>query len=185
MKKFVCITLVLLVIISFCSCKKNQSGITIEEFYENAIKQIDKDLLLNIEETNDGFSFQFSRDSSTNDISGEADKERNINLIIATRGDMNVGYFYNCTAEDVAYVLNHWGEITAKEVYKLSTAVFIMRLTDILNIFSHAETDSEKAEDLGLIFAARFSEQEINGWKILLTTNENEGSVTFTARFDN
>lgn len=186
MKKIVSITLVLLLIISLCSCKKKQSGITIENFYKNAIKQIDKDLMFNVKETIDGFSFQFTDDSSTKDIeySGKADKEKNINLITVKTNDINVKYFYNCTAAEVASILNNWSKLTAKNVYKLDAVLFLMNLTYILNVFSYAETEEEKEEDLTRLFAARFSEQEINGWKILITTNEKEGSVTFTAMFD-
>ncbi len=60
-----------------------------------------------------------------------------------------------------------------------------MNLQNILTVFSNAETKEARSVDFLSLFAARFSERDINGWKILITTNENENSVTFTAKFDN
>lgn len=193
MKKIVSITFVLLLIISLCSCKKKQSGITIENFYENAIKYIDDDLTPNINKTKDGFSFQFADDSSTGnavgdfeyEYSGKADKEKNINLIIVKVKNVNIEYFNNCTAEDIASIIPNYAEISPSEIYKIETAFLFMNLQNILTIFSNAETKEARSVDFLSLFAARFSERDINGWKILITTNENENSVTFTAKFDN
>ena len=181
MKKVAAILLAICLVLSLCACGSKASGVTIENFESQVIKELFGEETLSVTENDSGFSFEYKGSVLLSDltISGAADKNKNITEIKVEAVDgLNIDYFNSLTAEQF---LKDVGDVNNVPINKLAGDMLLWDCSFIVKTCSSEQSAEDQLYGLDLLLAARNSPQEKDGWTYSIATNKNAETITFTA----